>query len=94
MHWKSNVKGRPRRSMTKSCMFLVCCSMCFYVIHEVIRSINGLLEQIDVVCQVSWSLEVKRPRMSMAFESVALKLPCVSKHVSSSFKYSFWNKFM
>ena len=75
VHWKSNVKRRPRRSTTMLPMFLICGFMCLCVIHEVIRSINGLLEQIDVVCQVSWSLEVKRPRMSMVLESFAMKRP-------------------
>ena len=46
------------------------------------------------MCRVSWSLKVKRPRTSMTFERCALKWPCVSRHVSSSFKYSFWMKVM
>ena len=46
------------------------------------------------MCHVSWSLEVERPRTSMTFERYALKLPCVSRHVSSSFTCLFWMKFM
>ena len=43
-------------------------------------------------CQALWSLEVKRPRTSMTFESVALKWACVSRHVFLSFTCLFWVK--
>ena len=41
--WKLNVKGRPRRSITKSPMFLVCDFLCSHVMEEVVRSLNELL---------------------------------------------------
>ena len=41
--WKLNVKGRPRRSITKSPMFLVCDFLCSHVMEEVVKSLNELL---------------------------------------------------
>ena len=54
--------------------------MCYYIIYRQYK--------------ILWSLEVKYPRTSMTFERFALKRPCVSWHVLSSFTCLFRIKFM